>query len=214
MWLDTDRSRFITAMISCNLHQNWKTQHNTCVYCLNNHITHTISISMHGYNDVSCYTLYKQWQCIIQLLLPIPCWCIKCESYVRFFFRIYTRSCVTLVRRYLSLRSCVRSCGTRAELVVCGRAVMPDARPSLFIFAVLAAVLRSGFRDTGHSYFYRVMQCIEVTLITKSDIPSTKSGHIVKYLLWTKSYTSALDHSNRTTSDQIADTHYQIGTIF
>ena len=46
------------------------------------------------------------------------------------------------------LRSCVRSCGTRAELVVCGRAVMRDARPSLFIFAVLSAVLRSGFRDT------------------------------------------------------------------
>ena len=42
----------------------------------------------------------------------------------------------------------MRSCGTRAELVVCGRAAMPDAPPSLFIFAVLAAVLRSGFRDT------------------------------------------------------------------
>jgi len=26
---------------------------------------------------------------------------------------------------------------------------MRDARPSLFIFAVLSAVLRSGFRDTG-----------------------------------------------------------------
>ena len=35
---------------------------------------------------------------------------------------------------------CVRSCETRAELVVCGRAVMRDARPSLFIFAVLSAV--------------------------------------------------------------------------
>ena len=42
----------------------------------------------------------------------------------------------------------VRSCGTRAELVVCGRAVMRDARPWLIIFAVLSAVLRSGFRDT------------------------------------------------------------------
>jgi len=41
------------------------------------------------------------------------------------------------------LRSCVRSCGTRAELVVCGRAVMRDARPSLFIFAILCAVLWS-----------------------------------------------------------------------
>ena len=30
---------------------------------------------------------------------------------------------------------------------MCGRAVMHDARPSLFIFAVLSAVLRSGFRD-------------------------------------------------------------------
>ena len=39
----------------------------------------------------------------------------------------------------------MRSCETRAELVVCGRAVMRDARPSLFIFAVLFAVLRSGF---------------------------------------------------------------------
>jgi len=48
----------------------------------------------------------------------------------------------------LSVWSCVRSCGTRAELVVCGRAVMRDARPWLFIFAVLSAVLRSGFRDT------------------------------------------------------------------
>ena len=42
----------------------------------------------------------------------------------------------------------LRSCETRAELVVCGRAVMRDARQSLFIFAVLSAVLRSGFRDT------------------------------------------------------------------
>jgi len=60
-----------------------------------------------------------------------------------------------------------------------------------------------------------------VTLITKSNqigpnqrYPVPNQGHIVKYLLWTKSYTSALDQSNRTTSDQIADTHYQIGTIF
>jgi len=30
-----------------------------------------------------------------------------------------------------------------------GRAVMHDARPSLFIFAVLSAVLLSGFTDTG-----------------------------------------------------------------
>ena len=35
-----------------------------------------------------------------------------------------------------------------AELVVCGCAVMRDARPSLFICAVLYAVLQSGFRDT------------------------------------------------------------------
>jgi len=35
-------------------------RHNTCVYCLNNPITHTVSISMHGYNEVSNYTLYKQ----------------------------------------------------------------------------------------------------------------------------------------------------------
>jgi len=35
-----------------------------------------------------------------------------------------------------------------AELIMCGRVVMHDARPSLFIFAVLSAVLRSGFRDT------------------------------------------------------------------
>jgi len=48
-------------------------RHNTCVYCLNNHITHTISICMHGYDEMSSYTLYKQWQCIIQLLLPILC---------------------------------------------------------------------------------------------------------------------------------------------
>ena len=39
------------------------------------------------------------------------------------------------------LRSCVRSCGTRAELVVCGRAVMPDARPSVFIFARVRPIL-------------------------------------------------------------------------
>ena len=89
---------------------------------------------MHGYDEVSSYTLYrptlstlyKQWQCIIQLLLPIPCWCIKCESYVRIFFRIYTRSCMTLVRRYFIcavLCAVLRSCGTRAELIVCGRAV-------------------------------------------------------------------------------------------
>jgi len=31
---------------------------------------------------------------------------------------------------------------------VCGRAVVRDARPWLIIFAVLSAVLRSGFRDT------------------------------------------------------------------
>ena len=36
----------------------------------------------------------------------------------------------------------------RRQLVVCGRADMHDARPSLFIFAVLSTVLRSGFRDT------------------------------------------------------------------
>ena len=132
-------------------------RHNTCVYCLNNHITHTISISMHGYNDVSCYTLYKQWQCIIQLLLvgciiqlllPIPCWCIKCESYVRIFFRIYTRSCMMLVRHYV-IRAVLcavlrNSSRTRRVRSCCIR----DARPSLFIFAVLSAVLRSGFRDT------------------------------------------------------------------
>jgi len=94
---------------------------------------------MHGYNEVSNYTLYKQWQCIIQLLLPIPCWCINCESYVRILYAVMhdagpsliylcglvcglvkleqnsscavALSCVTLVRRYLSLRSCLRSCG-------------------------------------------------------------------------------------------------------
>ena len=74
MWLDTDRSGFITAIISCN-------------------------------------------------------------------------SCMTLVRRYF-ICAVLRSTGTRAELVVCGRAVMRDVRPWLFIFVVLSAVLRSGFRDT------------------------------------------------------------------
>ena len=54
---------------------------------------------------------------------------------------------MTLVRRYF-ICAVLRSCETLAELVVCGRAVMRDARPSLFIFAVLSAVLRSGFRDT------------------------------------------------------------------
>ena len=59
---------------------------------------------------------------------------------------------MTLVRRYFVcavLCAVLRSSGTQAELVVCGRAVMRDARPWLFIFAVLSAVLRSGFRDTG-----------------------------------------------------------------
>ena len=115
----------------------------SCDWTRTDHITRSISISMHGYNEVSNYTLYKQWQCIIQLLLPIPCWCIKCESYVRIFFRILyavmhdaspslfylcglvcslveleqnsscavALSCVMLVRRYISLRSCLRSCG-------------------------------------------------------------------------------------------------------
>ena len=40
----------------------------------------------------------------------------------------------------------------------CGRAVMHYARPSLFIFAVLSAVLRSGFRDTA--YYSCVMRMI------------------------------------------------------
>jgi len=103
MWLDTDRSGFITAIISCNLHQNWKTQ---------------------------------------QLLLPIPCWCIKSESYVRIFFRIYTRSCMTLVRRYFIcavlcavLRNSSRTRRMRSRC-------MHDARPSLFI-------LRSCLRSCG-----------------------------------------------------------------
>ena len=39
-----------------------------------------------------------------------------------------------------------------------GRAVMHYARPSLFIFAVLSAVLRSGFRDTA--YYSCVMRMI------------------------------------------------------
>jgi len=43
---------------------------------------------MHGYNEVSSYTLsytlYKQWQS----LLPILCWCIKCKSYFCVFFCI------------------------------------------------------------------------------------------------------------------------------
>jgi len=55
---------------------------------------------------------------------------------------------MTLVRRYF-ICAVLRSCETPAELVVCGRAVMRDARMSLFIFAVLSAFLRSGFRDTG-----------------------------------------------------------------
>jgi len=51
--------------------------------------------------------------------------------------------------------------------------------------------------------------------LTKSEIPSsTKSGQYCKVQCCGPSYTSALDQSNRTTSDQIADTHYQIGTIF
>ena len=69
-----------------------------------------------------------------------------------------------IITRFVSdsWASCIRSCpDTRAhatvannvtvwwaELIVCGRAVMHNARPSLFIFAVLSAVLRSGFRDT------------------------------------------------------------------
>jgi len=114
---------------------------------------------MHCYNEVSSYTLYrptlyKQWQCIIQLLLPIRCWCIKCESYVRIFFRIYTRSCMTLVRRYFICAVLRNSSRTHRVRSRC----MRDARPSLFIFAVLSAVLRSGFRDTdryGHSYYRR-----------------------------------------------------------
>ena len=39
---------------------------------------------------------------------------------------------------------------------------MRDARPSLFIFAVLSAVLRSGFRDTGQgdpNPFAELYQC-------------------------------------------------------
>ena len=55
---------------------------------------------------------------------------------------------MTLVRRYVIcavLCGVLRSCGTRR---VRSR-YMRDARPSLFIFAVLSAVLRSGFRDTG-----------------------------------------------------------------
>jgi len=55
---------------------------------------------------------------------------------------------MTLVCRYF-ICAVLRSCETGAELVVCGRAVMRDARMSLFIFAVLSAFLRSGFRDTG-----------------------------------------------------------------
>jgi len=39
---------------------------------------------------------------------------------------------------------------------VCGRPVIHDARPSLFIFAVLTAVLLSGFRDTAPDPRYRL----------------------------------------------------------
>jgi len=135
-----------------------------CVYCLNIHIAHTASISMHCYNEVSCYTLYrptlyKQWQCIIQLLLPIPCWCIKCESYVRIFFRIYTRSCMTLVRRYFicAVLCAVLRNSSRTHRV--WSRCMRDALPSLFIFAVLSAVLRSGFRDTVETSSFWELNC-------------------------------------------------------
>ena len=113
MWLDTDRSGFITAIISCNLHQNWKTQHMRLLF---KYSYRTYRINQHAcYNEVSCYTLYKQWQCIIQLLLPLTVLMYKLRKLRSHFIRGYAwRSSVAI----LSARSCVRSCGTRAELIV------------------------------------------------------------------------------------------------
>jgi len=48
------------------------------------------------------------------------------------------------------------------ELVVCGHPVIHDARPSLFIFAVLSAVLRSGFRDTLQAHPTTVPLCVVI----------------------------------------------------
>ena len=60
---------------------------------------------------------------------------------------------MTLVRRYVIcavmcavLRNSSRTRRVRSRY-------MRDARPSLFIFAVLSAVLRSGFRDTVYGLF-------------------------------------------------------------
>ena len=47
-----------------------------------------------------------------------------------------------------------------------GRAVMHDARLSLIIFAVLSAVLRSGFRDTDESSTGAKVISVDVSLGT------------------------------------------------
>ena len=84
---------------------------------------------------------------------------------------------------------------------MCGRAVMHNARPSLFIFAVLSAVLRSGFRDTpvcrlGSAFalqrtepdsihFYK-RACNSVTTppVTQTYCPSLKSEEVEYDLQW------------------------------
>ena len=64
----------------------------------------------------------------------------------------------------------VRSCETRAELVVCGRAVMREACPSLLIFAVLSAFLRSGFRDTDSQNLCTVTEEKDLGVLIDNDL--------------------------------------------
>ena len=79
-----------------------------------------------------------------------------------------------------------------------GRAVMHDARPSLFIFAVLCAVLRSGFRDTATQW----CNCGQSVQIWCSVLLSVPEGW--KIVLGNYNYPSRRDgHSMRTDAKNI-----------
>ena len=79
-----------------------------------------------------------------------------------------------------------------------GRAVMHDARPSLFIFAVLCAVLRSGFRDTATQW----CNCGQSVQIWCSVLLYVPEGR--KLVLGNYNYPSRRDgHSMRTDAKNI-----------
>jgi len=89
-----------------------------------------------------------------------------------FSFAFYTRSCMTLVRNYF-ICAVLRSCETRAELVVCGRSRCHAWRSSVAIYlcglVCGLAILWSCFRDTANRLVFTFTGAMVKTIILGYD---------------------------------------------